>query len=125
MRTYSVPGISCDHCKAAIEGEVGKLEGVARVEVDVDARSVTVDGTAPDDAIRAAIDDAGYEVAPTWDQLAAVGNWQLWAPSCSRWLPVGHPRGRGQPGSAVARSALDSMKNAPIVAASDAKTTTA
>jgi copper chaperone len=65
MRTYSVPGISCDHCKAAIEGEVGELEGVTSVEVDVDARSVTVDGTAPDDAIRAAIDDAGYEVAPT------------------------------------------------------------
>jgi copper chaperone len=65
MRTYSVPGISCDHCKAAIEGEVGKLEGVTSVEVDVDARSVSVDGTAPDDAIHAAIDDAGYEVAPT------------------------------------------------------------
>jgi copper chaperone len=65
MRTYSVPDISCGHCKAAIEGEVGKLDGVTLVEVDVDARSVTVDGTAPDDAIRAAIDDAGYEVAPT------------------------------------------------------------
>jgi copper chaperone len=65
MRTYSVPDISCGHCKAAIEGEVGKLDGVTLVEVDVDARSVTVDGTAPDDAIRAAIDEAGYDVAPT------------------------------------------------------------
>lgn len=64
-RTYSVPGISCDHCKAAIEGEVATLEGVARVEVDVDAKTVAVDGEADDDAIRAAIDEAGYDVAGT------------------------------------------------------------
>lgn len=62
-RTYSVPGISCDHCKAAIEGEVAPLEGVASVEVDVDTKTVAVDGEADDDAIRAAIDDAGYDVA--------------------------------------------------------------
>lgn len=61
--TYDVPAISCGHCKAAIEGEVGQLDDVARVEVDIDARTVTVEGTASDDAIRAAIDEAGYEVA--------------------------------------------------------------
>jgi copper chaperone len=63
MTTYSVPGISCDHCKRAIEGEVGQVEGVDRVEVDVAAKTVEVAGTAPDDAVRAAIDEAGYEVA--------------------------------------------------------------
>lgn len=62
-RTYSVPGISCEHCKAAIEGEVGKLEAVATVDVDIDAKTVRVDGDATDDAIRAAIDEAGYDVA--------------------------------------------------------------
>jgi copper chaperone CopZ len=62
-RTYSVPEISCDHCKAAIEGEVGKVAGVDRVLVDVPGKTVAVDGAAPDDAIRAAIDEAGYEVA--------------------------------------------------------------
>ncbi|MFZ4517839.1 MAG: heavy-metal-associated domain-containing protein [Microthrixaceae bacterium] len=61
--TYSVPGISCDHCKAAIESEVSGVEGVQRVAVDVAAKTVTVDGTARDDALRAAIDEAGYEVA--------------------------------------------------------------
>ena len=62
-RTYSVPGISCDHCKHAIEGEVGQVPGVDRVEVDVPGKTVAVDGGAADDAIRAAIDEAGYEVA--------------------------------------------------------------
>ena len=62
-RTYSVPGISCDHCKAAIEGEVSTVAGVERVEVDVPGRTVVVVGEAPDEAVRAAIDEAGYEVA--------------------------------------------------------------
>lgn len=62
VRTYSVPGISCDHCKHAIEGEVGTVEGVSDVVVDVDAKSVSVRGGA-DVAIRAAIDEAGYDVA--------------------------------------------------------------
>ena len=61
-RTYSVPDISCDHCKQAIEGEVGLVAGVTSVDVDVDARSVTVAGGA-DAAVRAAIDDAGYDIA--------------------------------------------------------------
>ncbi len=62
-RTYSVPGISCGHCKAAIEAEVGEVDGVTLVEVDVDAKSVKVLGDATDNAIVAAIDEAGYEVA--------------------------------------------------------------
>jgi copper ion binding protein len=62
-RTYSVPGISCGHCKAAIEGEVGRLDAVARVDVDVDAKTVLVEGDAAEDAVRAAIDEAGYDVA--------------------------------------------------------------
>jgi copper chaperone CopZ len=61
--TYSVPGISCDHCKRAIEGEVGAVDGVEAVAVDVAARVVTVTGTATDAELRAAIDEAGYEVA--------------------------------------------------------------
>jgi copper chaperone len=62
-RLYSVPGISCGHCKAAIEGEVGKVAGVEQVEVDVEARSVRVEGSASDEAVRSAVDEAGYEVA--------------------------------------------------------------
>jgi copper chaperone len=63
IRTYQVPGISCGHCKAAIEGEVHKLKGVDRVEVDVEARTVAIEGTATEDSVRAAIDTAGYDVA--------------------------------------------------------------
>jgi copper chaperone len=62
-RTYDVPGISCDHCKQAIEAQVDDLDGVASVVVDVESRTVTVDGIASDEAIRAAIEEAGYEVA--------------------------------------------------------------
>ena len=61
-RTYSVPGISCDHCRHAIETEVATVAGVSTVSVDVEAKLVTVDG-GNDGAIRAAIDDAGYDVA--------------------------------------------------------------
>jgi copper chaperone len=61
---YSVPGISCDHCRAAMTVEVEQVAGVAGVEVDLDAKRVTVTGTGLDDAaIRAAIDEAGYDVA--------------------------------------------------------------
>jgi copper chaperone CopZ len=61
-RTYSVPGISCDHCKRAIEGEVSGVVDVESVDVDVEAKLVTVIG-GDDAAIRTAIDDAGYDIA--------------------------------------------------------------
>ncbi len=60
-RVYDVPGISCGHCKAAIEGAVAEVAGVASVVVDVDAKTVRVDG-GDDAAVRAAIDEAGYDV---------------------------------------------------------------
>lgn len=61
--TYEVPGVHCAHCEAAIQREVGGIEGVMRVEVDLDAKTVTVSGDALDDtALRAAIDEAGYDV---------------------------------------------------------------
>jgi copper chaperone len=60
--TFSVPGISCDHCKRAIEAEVSGVAAVESVEVDVDAKLVIVVG-GDDAAIRTAIDDAGYNVA--------------------------------------------------------------
>ena len=62
-RTYNVPDISCDHCKQSIEKEVSQLEGVASVEVDVQAKTVTVSGELDAQAIISAIDEAGYEVA--------------------------------------------------------------
>ena len=62
--TYSVPGVSCEHCQRAIEGEVSQVEGFESVDVDLDAKTVTVNGEPLDGlAIVAAIDEAGYEVA--------------------------------------------------------------
>jgi len=62
--TYNVPDISCNHCKQAIEGEVAQVHGVACVEVDVKAKTVTVVAEPLDEqAIVNAIDKAGYEVA--------------------------------------------------------------
>jgi copper chaperone len=64
-RTYNVPGISCGHCKAAIEEEVGQLDGIDSVDVDIEARTVTVSGEVDDDAVHTAVEEAGYEVAST------------------------------------------------------------
>jgi copper ion binding protein len=63
-RTYHVPGVSCEHCVAAITDEVGRVAGVVSVEVGLEAKRVTVRGAPVDDAaVRAAIDEAGYDVA--------------------------------------------------------------
>lgn len=63
--TLSVPEISCDHCKMSIEGAVGELAGVDKVEVTIDARTVDVSFDSPADveAVVAAIEGQGYEVA--------------------------------------------------------------
>lgn len=59
--TYSVPEISCGHCKSTIEAAVQGLGDVDRVDVDIDAKTVTVDG-GYHDAIVTAIEDAGFDV---------------------------------------------------------------
>ncbi len=63
VRTYDVPDISCDHCKRAIEAEIAKVAGVSEAVVTVATRTVRVEGDASDDEVRAAIDEAGYDVA--------------------------------------------------------------
>lgn len=63
-RVYEVPDVSCEHCRSAIIGEVSRVPGVVGVEVDLEAKRVSVAGTGVEDAsVRAAIDEAGYEVA--------------------------------------------------------------
>jgi copper chaperone len=62
--TYTVSGMSCGHCKAAVEAEVGRVPGVESVNADLDSKLVVVRGAGLDDeALRAAIDEAGYEAA--------------------------------------------------------------
>ena len=61
---YSVPGISCGHCRMAITGEVTKVAGVSAVDVDLESKTVTVNGVGFNDAaVRDAIDEAGYDIA--------------------------------------------------------------
>ena len=62
--TFSVPGMTCGHCEAAVKKEVGAVAGVTGVEVDLDTKDVTVTGTDLDrDKLVEAIDEAGYDVA--------------------------------------------------------------
>ncbi len=61
-RIYSVPGMHCGHCKAAVTGELEGVSGVASVDVDLETKLVTVRGEGLDDAaLVAAIDEAGYD----------------------------------------------------------------
>ncbi|HIE66875.1 MAG: heavy-metal-associated domain-containing protein [Acidimicrobiales bacterium] len=62
-RVFNVPDISCDHCKRAIEEAVAAIPEVDSVVVTVDRRVVEVAGVASDDAVIAAIQLAGYEIA--------------------------------------------------------------
>jgi copper chaperone len=62
--TYSVPGMHCAHCERAVKEEVGAVAGVDSVDVDLETKLVSVRGDAVDDAaVRAAIAEAGYDVA--------------------------------------------------------------
>jgi len=62
--SYTVAGMSCGHCKAAVTEEVEQVVGVDAVEVDLDSKRVVVRGEdISDDAVRAAIREAGYEAA--------------------------------------------------------------
>lgn len=64
MHRYTVPGMHCGHCQAAVKEELEAVAGVKSVEVDLDSKLVTVTGDALDDLVlRAAIGEAGYEVA--------------------------------------------------------------
>ena len=60
--TYRVAGMSCGHCEQAVSTELQAVEGVEAVDVDLETKLVTVRGHDLDDqALRAAIDEAGYE----------------------------------------------------------------
>jgi len=65
--TYAVTGMTCGHCVSAVTEEVTQVPGVTAVDVDLASGRVTVTSDAPvdDDAVHAAVDEAGYEVAGT------------------------------------------------------------
>ena len=63
--TYRAAGMTCEHCKIAVIGEVSSVDGVSAVDVDLASGGLTVTSDAPVDeaAVRAAVEEAGYEVA--------------------------------------------------------------
>ncbi len=62
--TYKVSGMTCGHCEGAVTAEVGALPGVTGVTAVATTGLVTVTAEAPldDEAVRAAVDEAGYEL---------------------------------------------------------------
>ena len=65
QETYTVTGMTCDHCVRAVTTEVAAIDGVTGVEVDLASGAVEVTSTAPLErrAVEAAVDEAGYELA--------------------------------------------------------------
>ena len=64
IETYTVTGMTCGHCVSSVTEEVGELPGVTDVQVDLASGRVTVTSQNPldGDAVRAAVDEAGYDL---------------------------------------------------------------
>jgi copper chaperone len=59
---FSVPAMTCGHCEAAVKTEIGKIDGVTGVDVDLVTKIVVVHGGSLDrDLVFAAVDEAGFE----------------------------------------------------------------
>ena len=64
-RTFTVPEMSCGHCKAAVEGELSKLAGVERSNAEFEKGTVEVsydEDRVSEEQLKGAIEDAGYTV---------------------------------------------------------------
>ena len=61
--TYTVTGMTCSHCVASVTEEVSELPGVTDVQVELETGRLTVTGDAPADAVRGAVQEAGYQVS--------------------------------------------------------------
>lgn len=64
--TFQVEGMTCGHCVSSVQSEVSTIEGVTAVDVDLATGQVTVTSDTPidDNAVAAAVEEAGYEVVP-------------------------------------------------------------
>lgn len=63
--TYTVTGMTCEHCVASVTEEISEIGGVETVRVDLSSGAVTVTSQDPLDraAVQAAVEEAGYELA--------------------------------------------------------------
>jgi copper ion binding protein len=62
--TYTVTGMTCDHCVRSVREEVGQLPGVSAVDVDLASGAVTItsEGDLEASQVKAAVEEAGYEL---------------------------------------------------------------
>jgi copper chaperone CopZ len=63
-RDYTVVGMTCGHCVAAVREELERLAGVVAVEVDLESGRVRIQGDASGEDVAGAVAEAGYAVAP-------------------------------------------------------------
>lgn len=73
--TYTVAGMTCDHCVASVTEEVSEVAGVGEIDINLATGRLTVTRADPDDAVddaavRAAVAEAGYQIV---DQANAAG----------------------------------------------------
>lgn len=63
--SYTVTGMTCEHCVASVTEEVGAIDGVTGVDVDLASGRLTVTSEAPVTAeqVQGAVEEAGYELA--------------------------------------------------------------
>ena len=63
--TYTVAGMTCAHCVASVTEELSEIPGVEDVQVDLGSGAVTVTSNQPvsAEAVKAAVEDAGYQIA--------------------------------------------------------------
>ncbi|GIH72450.1 heavy-metal-associated domain-containing protein [Sphaerimonospora thailandensis] len=65
VKTYTVQGMTCGHCVASVTEEVGEVPGVTGVDVDLATGRLDVTGEGvTDEAVRQAVEEAGYTVTP-------------------------------------------------------------
>jgi copper chaperone len=64
MTRLDVQGMTCSHCSAAVKRALEAVPGVESATVDLDAGHASVTGSAPVDALIAAVVDEGYQAAP-------------------------------------------------------------
>ena len=63
MRQFSISGMSCAACSARVEKAVSSTEGVESCSVNLLTNSMTVEGSATDEIIIAAVENAGYSAS--------------------------------------------------------------
>lgn len=64
QQTYTVTGMTCEHCVRSVTEEITEIGGVTEVAVDLPTGAVTVTSEKElgDDAVRAAVEEAGYQL---------------------------------------------------------------